>query len=414
MNTLRMFTRVSLLGLLLFNMVLISNAITSAQDDATESLVAADLGNHNSAADIRVSFETEAGEAQIFVAKAGSDFDIETAENGLTLTAENGENRVWLTEDMLDVDGDPITEGLAYEVYVATGDTLLGPSDELTLENAAVVYTIVSNIPVAAGGLETDNDGNIYFADFGEGGSAEGISTWLITPDGDTSVFVEGNGIQTATGNAFDSEGNFYQSSFAGDQIVRVGTDGEISTYTSEGLRGPVGIAFDAEDNLFVANCLNGSVRRITPDGESERLVLSAFFACANGITLDDDGNVYVSNFRNSNVIKVTPDGEATVFAQLPGNNNAHILYHDGMFFAASRGGHQLFTISLEGEVTVLAGTGERGNDDGLALEATFALPNDMALSPDASVLYINDVVADSDGTNYPSNVRAIVLERAE
>ena len=70
--------------------------------------------------------------------------------------------------------------------------------------------------------------------------------------------------------------------------------------------------------------------------------------------------------------------------------------------------------MTLDGEVTLFAGTGARGNDDGPALQATFTLPNALTVSPDGRILYLNEVLAATDGVNYPSVVRAIVLPRSE
>lgn len=90
-------------------------------------------------------------------------------------------------------------------------------------------------------------------------------------------------------------------------------------------------------------------------------------------------------------MVKISPYGEVSKLATLPGNNNGHLVYHDEELYAVARGAHQIYRVSLEGEVVLFAGSGKRGHDDGPALEATFSFPNDLAFSPDGKTLYINE-----------------------
>jgi hypothetical protein len=101
------------------------------------------------------------------------------------------------------------------------------------------------------------------------------------------------------------------------------------------------------------------------------------------------------------------------VFVELPGNNNGHIVYaRDGIFYATARSAHQIYAITVDGDISLLAGSGERGHDDGSAFEATFSLPNDINVSPDGRVLYVNEVFSVNRNINFPSVVRMIVLAR--
>lgn len=57
-----------------------------------------------------------------------------------------------------------------------------------------------------------------------------------------------------------------------------------------------------------------------------------------------------------------------------------------------ARSAHQIYSVELDGQVDLLAGSGEQGLDDGPAQEATFSYPNDIGVSPDGRFLYVNDV----------------------
>ncbi|NIR96457.1 MAG: T9SS type A sorting domain-containing protein [Gammaproteobacteria bacterium] len=79
--------------------------------------------------------------------------------------------------------------------------------------------------------------------------------------------------------------------------------------------------------------------------------------------------------------------------ATIPGGNNGHMTYANGRLYVVARCANQVYEVTLDGQISLLAGSGARGNDDGPALQATFSLPNGIAPSPDGDTLYINDDV---------------------
>lgn len=258
---------------------------------------------------------------------------------------------------------------------------------------AASVETLTGEIDGGTGGISVDEAGNVYVADFGSRlgrGGTGGHRVYRVTPSGEVSLFAQG--FRGASGNEFDSNGNFFQSSVGGGFISIVDQEGTVTQFASEGISAPVGIVSDSEDNLYVANCGSNTIQKVTPWGESERFVASGLLNCPNGIVFDDHGNLYVANFGNGGVIKIAPDKEVTEIASLPGNNNGHLIHHDGFLYVIDRGGHRIYSVSLDGEVELFAGSGELGNEDGAPLEASFSWPNDIGISPDGKTFYVNDV----------------------
>lgn len=279
------------------------------------------------------------------------------------------------------------------------------------------VGTLAGPIDAGSGGLEVDAEGNVYTADFGAtlSNGPPGTRVWRSTPGGDVSVFAEG--LRGASGNTIGPDGWFYQSNIAASTISRIAPDGTVEPFVTEGIRGPVGIVFDEGGDLIVANCGANSLSRVSPDGVARPLVSSELLACPNGITLAGDGHFYVANFANGDVIRVSPDGEATRFVTVPGDNNGHIVWGNGVLYVVARGAHQIYELTLDGELTLLAGSGERGLDDGPADRASLSLPNDVALSPDGRVLYWNDVgeLDPADGqTLGPTWIRYVELGGAD
>ncbi len=277
--------------------------------------------------------------------------------------------------------------------------------------SAQVVETVTGPFD-ASGGVAVDADGNVYVADFGAtlSGNPWGANVYKVAADGSVDVFA--SGLTGASGNAFDAEGNLYQSNIAAGRISKITPDGRVSTF-SAGHNGPVGVAIDKEGNVFVANCGNHTIRVVSPDGESFIFSESALLSCPNGLTIDEEGNLYTVNFGNGDLLKLSPEGFTTRLATLPGNNNGHVCYVNGYLYAVGRSASQIFRVSLDGEVEVLAGRfGMRGKQDGAALDATFSLPNGIDASPDGDTLYVNDMLSSTDvnGLN-PIVVRRIILD---
>ena len=279
------------------------------------------------------------------------------------------------------------------------------------------VETVATGIDAGTGGVAVDTDGNIYTADFGKSlgdPRTAGKKIYKIKPDQSVSLFAEG--LDGASGNCFDSKGNLFQSNIRGNYVSLIKRDGTKDVFSREGLMNPVGIIIDSDDTLYVANCGSASIRKISKDKKSTLFVQDKMLKCPNGIAMDGDGNLYVANFMNGDVVKISADGkDVSKLATLPGSNNGHLVYHketDSLFVVA-RSAHQIYHVSLDGKATVIAGSGERGAQDGEPLEATFSLPNDINVSPDGKHLYVNEV-APIEGSKMilaPTRVRRIVLK---
>jgi len=273
------------------------------------------------------------------------------------------------------------------------------------------VTTLTPTPFTGSGDLAVDTDGNIFVADFGPRRiSPFGENLYKVTPVGEVSVFT--GGINGGTGNTFDSQGNLYQSSYSGVRIDRISPDGVVTLFAGadQGIARPFGLTFDSQGNLFVANWITHSIEKITPGGVSTAFSQSALLDAPTGLTSDDQDNLYITNHNNGDIIKLTPAGQASLFAATStpsgADQSGHIIFANERLYVASISSHQVFELSLAGEIKVLAGSGIEGLADGPLLEATLSQPNGIDVSPDGRLLYVNNAAA---GANFSPNVVRVI-----
>lgn len=274
---------------------------------------------------------------------------------------------------------------------------------------AQTVSTITESFN-ASGGVRVDSKGYIYVADFGQTlSNANGTMVYKFLP-GDTPVSFA-TGLQGASGNGFGLNDTLYQSNIAGGSVSKISPDGTVSTFAT-GIAGPVGIAVKkSTGEVFVASCGASLIRKILPDGTHSIFASSGFFNCPNGLVFDDQENLYTVNFGNGQVFKIDSTGFVSILATLPGGNNGHITFANDQLYVVDRGRNSIYGITLEGDTTLIAGTGERGKTDGPALMATFSLPNGIDASVTGDTLYVNDAVNTIGNSLNPVVVRMIVLK---
>jgi sugar lactone lactonase YvrE len=322
-----------------------------------------------------------------------------------------------LPSTFTDTSGELIDAEDTYKVVIASigSDisiaTLSEESSEFSLEVTNLVDTIAEDINAGTGGLSLDSEQNLYLSDFGLTFNGGGDKVFKITPNGTVSVFA--TGLNGAAGSDFDLNGNLYQSNISENSISKITPDGNVEEYYSSVnyLNFPVGIIVDDQLNLFVTNCGNNNVVKIDFGKEVEIIASGSDFNCPNGITQDENGDLYVTNFNNGNIIKVQQDGTISDFITLPGNQVTHPFYSNGFIYAVARGDFRIYRVSIETlEIEIVAGSGEKGDRNGAGSDAQFTRPNDIAVTSDGSIIYVNDteINAADNGQLGPVLIRRI------
>jgi len=281
--------------------------------------------------------------------------------------------------------------------------------------HAATVTTAHTDFPLRVNdGLSIDKQGNIYASNVGDTLNNEftefsGTGLIKIATDGSSSIL--SNQMAGPLGNAVDSMGNVFVSNINDKTIKKVSPDGTTADFAQLDVY-PSGIVVDSDDNLLVASYNNNVITKVSAAGEISLFSDDEQLNGPVGIVLTPQGQLYVANYNDGNIYAISDSGEATFLANIEGPDFfriGYMTYASGNLYATGIGTHKLFKITLQGEVTLLAGTGEGGLNDGEAETATFACPNGITAQPYGDMLYWNEYCG--GGVNGNGLIRSLRLQ---
>ncbi|WP_248926078.1 stalk domain-containing protein [Paenibacillus hamazuiensis] len=185
---------------------------------------------------------------------------------------------------------------------------------------------VLTVLPRTATGMAFDAEGNLFIASGGE----EGVVFKVRKADLEGGPFETSKvetyitGTQGANGVTFDSKGNMYVSGGANGNIYLLTKGGELYTFKSgitperqEQMITVNGVAFGKDGKLYVANTSSGEVNRfaINEDGSlgaRERVAQSPLLYGADGLNFGPDGAVYVAANERNAIVRVSLDGKVT------------------------------------------------------------------------------------------------------
>jgi sugar lactone lactonase YvrE len=176
---------------------------------------------------------------------------------------------------------------------------------------------------------------------------------------------------------------------------------GQVST-VSTALRAPYNVAIAPDGELIVVH--QGGLARVSAAGVATPI--GPGVSGVNGMwgaTVDSLGNVYVADGDARLIRRVSPDGLVTTLATAQSAGQVLAVGDpasfkpwgiavgpDGALYFADHGNHCIRRLSMAGEVSTVAGTGQAGFVDGPAESARFRQPMNLAFDQTGH-LYVTD-----------------------
>jgi sugar lactone lactonase YvrE len=191
---------------------------------------------------------------------------------------------------------------------------------------------------------------------------------------------------RSATGMAFDEDGNLYMASGGSATqegvILRVRADtlqgaefdsSQVETFVS-GVNGANGLVFDREGNLYVSGGATGNIYVIKPTGErtvwasgitaerTEQLIV------VNGLAFGQDGRLYIANTSSGEINRVRIKEDGT-FSEVQRVVKDPLLYGadgiafagDGSLFVCANERNAIIRVSPSGKVSEVAVNDNQG-----------------------------------------------------
>lgn len=284
-------------------------------------------------------------------------------------------------------------------------------------------------------GVVVDPAGVVYVAD------EDNHSIRKITPDGYVMTlagtgkhgYANGQGsvarFRQPFGLAIDGSGNIYVADQSNQCIRKITSSGEVETIAG-GRKGfadgstekamfnfPSGVAVGQGGNLYIADQFNNRIRVISASGDVSTLAGGktegfvdgsgemAMFGYPVSLATDLSGNIYVADQKNHSIRRVTPTG---VVSTVAGNGTPG--YVDGptgvaLFrtpasvaldalgntYVADAMNHRIRKISVDKQVSTLAGYEIPGFADGPGDQARFFTPVGIAVDRSGKNIYVAD-----------------------
>ncbi|MBI4661195.1 MAG: tandem-95 repeat protein [Verrucomicrobia bacterium] len=243
-------------------------------------------------------------------------------------------------------------------------------NNAVNLDQSPNTMTIHVGGPDARTGARLTGGFPLYAADF------LGNSVVKITSDGSISTFA--TGFDNPLAMAFDSAGDLYVANDTIGTISKVTPNGTVSTFAT-GFNRPRGLISDSADNLYVTDSgfspTGPSISKITPDGHRST------FAAVGGrpMAFDSHGNLYVGSAGTTKILEITPGGDVSPFSTFTFDPIALAFDAAENLYAVSVDEPNVFKIARDGSVSVFADIPRH------VIGTIPATPDPISLSFDAS-----------------------------
>jgi len=204
------------------------------------------------------------------------------------------------------------------KLYVADRD---GGTDENTptvsvirmfdMETGAPAGEIKTEESPGFNDIEVASDGTIYATQTSAGGQNPDPSTFRvfkITPDGTSTVLIEGDPLNLPNGIAIENDGNLVVVNIGDKAVLTFSPEGELIKTEEAAQGGSDGIVIMEDGTKYVSSVREGGISRISPDGKAE--LIATGIPSAASMCYDAGANQLVIPMNPNNALAFVPLGD--------------------------------------------------------------------------------------------------------
>ncbi len=279
---------------------------------------------------------------------------------------------------------------------------------------AQTVGTITLSQNISGDGIAIGDNGDLYVAGGWNKNMVYGI-------DMEGNVEVVSNGLTSPVGLMFKpGTDTLLVSNWQTGIINTLSLDGVLGIYANLQF-GPGGMVFDSEGYLYVAhnkgNSGQGGISKVGPDGSWTTLASGGTINNPVGLIIDENEDLYCANLKDARITRVDLEGNQEFIATVPGTGTfkvGNIAYLDGNIYATALSSNKVYKVTLDGEVSLYAGTGVYGFEDGPALQATFTNPNGICFSNTGDTIFVRETLQDNNRIRFIYDIATSVENNKE
>ncbi|GAA6138904.1 hypothetical protein NBRC116583_26510 [Arenicella sp. 4NH20-0111] len=266
----------------------------------------------------------------------------------------------------------------------------------------------------ANGAISIGVDGTVFISEYGSYSQGRGTGTRLFILGKDGKVAKTLKGLSGPMGSVSDRKGNLFvvdANNGKSGNIVKF--DQFENKQILASLPGwPSGMAMGADNHLYVTNYNSPVIHRVSPSGDVSVYAQDERLNGCVGIDFDSAGNLIVGNFYTAKLLSISEDGTVSEIATVPnvvvqGWGLGYLTVFDDTIYTTAIAKNKIYKVELNGNVSVLAGTGEFGSDNGELGNAMFRNPNGIAVDKRNRIIYVSEFGADG-------GIRAIDLSSGQ
>ena len=156
--------------------------------------------------------------------------------------------------------------------------------------------------------IEVTEDGTVYATQTGAGGQNPDPATWQvwrITPDGKSSIFIQGAPLRQPNGIALDPQGNIVVANMGTTELLTFSPDAKLVRTENAAQTGSDGLVIMADGTKYVSSVMNGGVSRIRPGQPAE--LIAQNIPNAASMCYDAGGKQLVIPMNANNALAFVP-----------------------------------------------------------------------------------------------------------